>query len=100
MDTKTVSKKVRDSQAATMLRDALRLENGDDRVDFQLPSMFMNKKIGEENLSVGVHAKIPRDIFKEVFNLTKDAVEGIYDDSGFQWDDADKIEELNEKGGR
>lgn len=94
------SKKMKDQEAALALRAALFEESGRDRTDFQLPPMFLSKKIDGKDVAVTAHARIPRELFREVFDLTKEAAEGIYDASGFEWDDADKIEELNEKGGR
>lgn len=51
-------------------------------------------------LELSFHAKVPKDDFKTIFSMLKDAEEDIYDDSGYGWDDTDKKEELKEKGGR
>lgn len=83
------------------LRRALRTPDGQDRdvlADFK--SIAKYKKNGLDVELEFQPAPLEHKLFKWAFHLCRKQVRGIYDDSGYGWDDEEKKDELRDKGVR
>jgi GNAT superfamily N-acetyltransferase len=57
-------------------------------------------KRNDLNLRIEFSAKLSRNDANWAFDLTKSHMETIYENSGYGWDDEDKMRELTEQGAR
>lgn len=84
-----------------VLRNALFEESGADKdVTASIASIFKTFKRNGMNVRLDFSVKLTKKEFTWAYELTKGAMEQVYDDSGYGWDDEDKEKELKEDGAR
>lgn len=84
-----------------ILRSALRDDFGKDKdVTKDIARAFMKFDRNGLDLSIEFATKLTPEEAKWAFDLAKDTMEDKYDDSGYGWNDDDKMSELTEKGTR
>lgn len=84
-----------------MLRAALFEENGKDKdVTKDIAKSFMKFDRNGLDVSIDFETKLSKEDAKWAFDLCKETMEDKYEESGYGWDDEDKMRELTEKGTR
>lgn len=84
-----------------VLRSALFEENGRDKdVTKDIAKSFMKFDRNGLDLSIEFATKLSKEDAKWAFDLVKETMEEKYEQSGYGWDDEDKMRELTEKGTR
>lgn len=83
------------------LRAALFLENGADKdVTKGIAAPFLSYGKKGLDLSIAFRHKLSKRECEWAFGLTKRDMEAVYEQSGYGWDDEDKLRELSEDGAR
>lgn len=83
------------------LRAALYAESGRDKdVTAQIAPAFMKYDRNGLNVQIKFSAKLTTDEVDLAFDMAKENMEALYDQSGYGWDDDDKMDELSGQGGR
>eukprot|EP01039_Chlorochromonas_danica_P002518 gene2518-2758_t len=84
-----------------LLREALFQENGKDKdVTQAIAKAFLQYEHEGKKLEISFTPRLSDKEVHWAFDLTKDRMEKIYNDSGYGWDDEDKEQELTEQGAR
>lgn len=99
---KSVARKTTDvNDSIIRLREAVFTSSGQDKdVTQGIAPAFMKYDRNGLNLEIVFSSKLNRAELQWAFNLTKSHMESVYDDSGYGWDDNDKMRELSEQGAR
>lgn len=84
-----------------LLREALFQENGKDKdVTQAIAKAFLQYEYEGKKLQISFTPRLSDKEVRWAFDLTKDRMEKIYNESGYGWDDEDKEQELTEQGAR
>lgn len=94
--------------SATVVNDSKRLlraaifglDGKDKDVTSTISKSFMKYNRNALDLSIEFSTKLQPDDIETVFDMTKEHMEDIYEESGYGWDDDDKQAELTEAGAR
>ena len=99
---KTVARKTKDvNDSVIVLRSALFTPAGSDKnVAEGIAPAFMKYDRNDLDVVIQFTTKLSKQEFTFAFDLTKEHMEDIYEESGYGWDDSDKKSELNEQGTR
>jgi len=84
-----------------VLRSALFEESGKDKdVTKDIAKSFMKFDRNGLDVTIDFATKLSKEEAKWAFDLVKETMEDKYEESGYGWDDEDKLRELTEKGTR
>jgi GNAT superfamily N-acetyltransferase len=83
------------------LRAALFDDQGKDKNILEgIAPSFLNYDRNGVSLNISFSPKLKKDELEWAFGLSQENMEGLYDASGYGWDDEDKERELTEQGAR
>lgn len=89
------------NDAVVILRSAIFTRSGRDKdVTEGIAPQFLTYSRNDMKLTIEFSAKLSRADANWAFDLTKTHMENVYENSGYGWDDEDKMRELTEQGAR